>query len=203
MKLGLIDDIDAIPAFELCLLTGSEQTSAACVEHLASIKHRKATIALCNSAMSMSDEFHTARQTAITEIKMRPMEDYIPIILGKMQTSLTGLYSFTSQTGWEFSHGPFHLPKKYELWKSIERADVKVSNETFHEIRNYSFGVIFNNATVHGHMVNRNGDIALPLFEAMIEQIPLSRTPSTAQIIEWERANDITFAIRNSRRSTM
>jgi hypothetical protein len=154
-RLKEITDVAAIPALELILLPGSDTSATACVEQLCEIDHRRSSIALCKAALFLPESESATKQAAIDELKTRPLEDFVPVLLGKMQTPLTMKYRLLSYSWTEYSHGPFRLPVAYLQQRHVDQLSLNVLSETQHEIRNHCLQYILNDSTTHYFPIRR------------------------------------------------
>lgn len=97
-RLKDIRDVAAIPALEMILLPASDKAAALCVEQLCEIDHRRASIALCKAAMFLPDSSAATKQAAIEELKTRPYEDYVPVLLNQLSTPFTDRIKVVTRT---------------------------------------------------------------------------------------------------------
>jgi len=167
-RLKDIRDVAAVPALEMILLPHSDEAAALCVEQLCEIDHRRASIALCKAAMFLPDSSAATKQAAIEELKTRPYEDFVPVLLGKIETPSSLKFSMHQNSGLEFTHGPFDLPNPYHIHRLQEKITLTTKNETMYETKQLAMDLIILDAYSHIDMLNRNGrNAALHIFMDM------------------------------------
>jgi len=172
-RLKDILDVAAVPALEMILLPDSEEAASLCVEQLCQIKNRRASIALCKAAMFLPDASATTKQAAIEELKTRPLEDFVPVLLGKMQTPLTVIFWLQQRLNGGFNNGPFNLPQPYFNWQDYFSSGYSISTEKQHELVNYTKYLFHRDLGYHRSMVDRNGFYALRAQASLLESFPL------------------------------
>jgi hypothetical protein len=146
-----ITDVAAIPAMELILLPSSDVAAGACVDQLCEIDHRRSSVVLCKAAMFLPESANETKEAAIEELKTRPLEDFVPVLLGKMQTPLTANLSLFTRSGSQFSYGPFNSPRAYLQHRIRLFAEARVSNESIDELRTVSLKLLLMDMHIHRH----------------------------------------------------
>jgi hypothetical protein len=155
-KLNQITEVSAVPALELILLPSSDLAADACVNQLCKIDHRRSSIALCKAAMFLPDSASATKQIAIEELRTRPLEDFVPVVLGKMRTPLTAQFEFFRRGGWEYSYGPFNMPYKYHVWKESQRFALAISNESMYETRKHALHLLSYDLCLHFDLLEQS-----------------------------------------------
>jgi hypothetical protein len=81
--LRAIDDPSAIPVIEVMLSQASEQTASYAVDALAKMSDPSASVSLARHAVSSN--WQAVRSDAAQRLKDKPMEHYVPVLLGAMR----------------------------------------------------------------------------------------------------------------------
>ncbi len=143
--LSKLTSVDAVSALDAYLLPYNELCARECIDQLAQIEHRESTLSLCRAALYCP--WREIAERAVTELKRRPLDDYVPALLAGARTN----HSVAMQLYWQ---DPLVSRRGF-----MTLVDVSATSESFTEVnqRVHRIGLQF---------------IPIPRFPAAVLNIP-------------------------------
>ena len=113
-QLQAIDDASAIPVIEAIVSTKSEQSAHYAVDSLAGMSAPPAAVSLARHAVF--SPWDSVRRSAAERLKEKPMEHYVPVLLGAMQSPVQARRELYRSPGGQLSY-------RYSIFREGRRSN--------------------------------------------------------------------------------